>query len=144
MTTTTIEAVTLTDTDRKFIAALYAAVKERGADYTYPKPQESGDDKYYQQNLCVYKTPDGTPACLIGVAGVNAGLYMPDYDAEPVGAVDALQPFDVSYPVSAAAEVAQSFQDRGRPWGEALLAFEDELKERLALTDEQYQSEVAP
>ena len=103
-------------TEAAFTAAMKAAVKERGADYLYPDDARNADGE------CVYSLPDGTPACLIGVAlsKINAG-YAPKY--EPVGgtsAAEVLVSLGAPPPVQRAARRAQVMQDDGYTWAVAL------------------------
>lgn len=103
-------------TEAAFTAAMKAAVKERGADYIYPADARDADGN------CVYSLPDGTPACLIGVAlsKINADYVPKD---EPFGgtpAAGALASLGAPPLVQRAAQRAQNMQDCGRTWGAAL------------------------
>lgn len=130
----------LTDDDRKFIAAMEAAVAERGEDWVYPKPERDTDapdyiDAYLRDawhadsdGSCVYQTEDGEPACIIGLAMHKAGAELPTFD-RIVGARCALREsgLNLSEGVLDAAALAQSKQDRHVTWGEALAAFKEEV-----------------
>lgn len=65
--------------------ALQAAVDERGADYVYPaKDSNWSNDDYHYEGVCVYRTPNGDPACIFGLALTKMGLYdyLPHYRRE--------------------------------------------------------------
>lgn len=99
--------------DRKVIRGIHLAVQERGADYLYPESEEVG-------NTCVNLREDGTGSCIIGTLAVIEGLptVQDSYAAE-----DASR-WDVSYAVTMAMIEAQSIQDIGATWGEALKKFD--------------------
>ena len=131
-------------TRENFLAAMRKAVEMRGEDYVYPSlegdPSLRGD-----AGECLY-SKDGQPQCIIGMAlylidpalmptnveddelalnwDGDRHLYCLDMDAATVlrrrgvedrGLLDA-------------AEHAQSLQDNGRRWGEALEEFENALR----------------
>lgn len=120
-------------TDEEFTEALRAAVEERGEDYSYPEGIYEGqfdiprDDDYHNGGLCVYQTPDGTPACIIGLALYKIDPELvPDYDLV-MSAQKALEDIGVSDRVRFAAGRAQGVQDGGDTWGHALREYEDAL-----------------
>ncbi len=123
--------VTLTENDRKFIKGMEAAVAERGEHYLYPQ-REGGPDgvsylDYWSYGACVYSTPDGTPACIVGLAIAKSGIgEVPNYGfASEASGV--LINMDISDVVSRAADRAQLRQDDGSEWGVALDTFKENL-----------------
>lgn len=122
---------TLTEDDRKFIKAMEAAVEERGERWTYP----SGDDwRTGDGKMCVYAKPDGSPACLIGLALFKVDpKLMPSYEDSDSGRdMDAVSVLDrlvdggklnLSTRTISGAYAAQNHQDRGGTWGDALDKF---------------------
>ena len=108
-------------TDEEFEAALERAVQERGEDYVYPqRNKDKWVDEYHNQaGGCVYSTPDGTPACIIGLAlSYLDPSLVPDYN-DTNAARDVL-PGIVSSVAATAAQYAQDVQDGGDTWGVAL------------------------
>jgi hypothetical protein len=104
MTTTTVVI-----DEARALELLEQAVAERGPDYVYRAP------------VCVYSTPGGQPACLVGHALALAGLelsrlgennpaasYLPHYFPE------------VTEPAVNVFIAAQAAQDDRLTWGEAL------------------------
>lgn len=107
-------------TEEQFTAAMRAAVEERGADYVYPVWDRAGADDYHDvHGTCKYSTPDGTPACIVGLAlsKIDPAL-VPDYSANygAHGMVVLGARSNLAY----AAGVAQQEQDAGGTWGSAL------------------------
>lgn len=102
--------------DEDFTWAMKEAVAERGADYVYPKFEEG-----YTVGIetCVYQTPTGEPACLIGLAMSKLGLELPPHNVEE-GASRVLEETGLSQVARNAADRAQAEQDHGRTWGRAL------------------------
>lgn len=107
-------------TEEQFTAAMRAAVEERGADYVYPVWDRAGADDYHDKyGTCKYSTPDGTPACIVGLAlsKIDPALVPPykhnagAHDLNVLGAGS-----DLAY----AAFAAQQEQDDGGTWGSAL------------------------
>lgn len=120
-------------TKAKALELLEAAVAERGADYVY---ERIGFDSNSTGPSCVY-VRSGCPSCLVGLAMTKAGTPIEqlaewdtrfECDAQSVLLDDGLA-------TAGAAEVltvAQSVQDDGGTWGEAL----DAAKELAAATVE--------
>lgn len=122
-----------TITPEEFTAAMIAAVQERGAHYTYPTARKSATTDHYGLGMytaddyhgpagdCKYSTPDGTPACIIGLAlhKIDPDL-VPSYSDPNPPARAVLAPFGVGPLVRAAADAAQRTQDTGGSWGMAL------------------------
>ena len=113
------------DINEQFIQAMRDAVAERGRDYVYPL---GNPDYALHDSSCVYSTPDGTPACLIGLALSKVmPEAVPEYDAPTETADELLLPLGFSQIVADAAFAAQTVQDTERTWGLALDVFEDVL-----------------
>lgn len=114
--------------NEQFIQAMRDAVAERGKNYVYPEAVPNGvnyfkrDDYHNPGGVCMYSTPDGTPACIIGLALDKMGEPVPEY-GNMVGA-DCVLEYLVSPYVCNAARQAQLIQDKGGTWGEALAVFE--------------------
>jgi hypothetical protein len=104
------------------VAALEAAVEEKGADYVYPESEKVED-------TCQYLNEDGSPSCIVGNALMRLGvtrlprhgtgspsaytlLVATDYGPEPVALADER--------TARLFEWAQHVQDDGTPWGEAV------------------------
>ncbi len=128
-----------TVTDIQFIEALRAAVRVKGTEYVYPAPEGDSDDEDYGYDDyrngmdCVYSTPEGAPACIIGHAlyKIDPDL-VPGYDkvADFTSLVDSdprLQ--GLSSEVVRAGQRAQALQDEGETWGRALERFEEIVRE---------------
>jgi hypothetical protein len=119
-------------TEEEFTAALRAVVEERGADYVYPKY----DENYTLLDalgfpICQYSTPSGEPACIVGaaLAKIDPELVPPYGYMKPAHSVlnDIISEesgFAESPEWVWAARSAQSAQDAGRTWGEALTRYE--------------------
>lgn len=120
-------------TVEEFTAAMEAAVEERGRDYIYPAAVERDmdsdyevgpiyyDDEYhYADGGCVYQTPDGAPACIIGVVLDKLGLDVPAYGSMSDARVVLEQRTTLSEDILRGAKYAQSAQDTGHSWGRAL------------------------
>ncbi len=130
--------LTLTNNDRKFIAAMEAAVEERGADYVYPQVTGTIDDAMHKAGMCVYRDSSGNPACLIGLALAKAeipGTDIPGYHERTRSASELFAEWDtedgygaLSWFIAEASDKAQTEQDNGAAWGDALVAFYDDLK----------------
>ena len=121
-----------------FTKAMREAVAERGESWTYPSLSDAGDSKWRNSlGNCVYAFPDGSPACLIGLA-----LYKIDPTIDLVGAENRIATEHDDTSVMAlfkelgvedrvlynAAASAQRRQDRGESWGSALEAYERSLR----------------
>jgi hypothetical protein len=119
-------------TIEQFTAALEAAVAERGKDYIYPRGNR---DYTTESGTCVYSTPGGEPACLIGLAlhKIDPSL-VPEYGIVS-GATDVLRALvDADDPESEefnlflnAADNAQGAQDMAKTWGKALTTYKATL-----------------
>lgn len=111
-------------TTEDFIQAMRDAVAERGADYVYPPFENFADDYHNEFGACQYQTPDGTPACIVGLAlsKIDPNL-VPEYGEDP-GAERFLTGKGLDPSVAEAAGWAQGIQDDGKTWGEALKEFE--------------------
>lgn len=131
----------LTEDDRRFIAAMEAAVEERGADWVYPKPQLDPDrnpdaddsylpDEWHSDNwgTCVYQRENGEPACIVGLALHKMGEELPPFSiAASASSILDDYSFILSGEVVQAADRAQTKQDQGYTWGEALKTFKEVL-----------------
>jgi hypothetical protein len=115
-------------TVESFTQAMRDAVAERGESYVYPAGEpgwrnDGGD--------CVYRTPDGAPACLIGLALHKLDPSLVPGHESTDGAWAVFRGLAVAGRVSAvvaervgvAADIAQTRQDYGNTWGEALDAY---------------------
>ena len=104
-------------TDRDFIAALEAAVAERGRNFRY-------SDEYPDHTDCWY-TVAGEGACIIGLAiqkmtGFPCGA---DDNTEAASVLAELPDARFTPALREAANLAQARQDENAPWGEALASF---------------------
>ena len=122
-----------------FTKAMREAVAERGESWTYPSLSDAGDSKWRNSfGNCVYAFPDGSPACLIGLA-----LYKIDPTIDLVGAENRIATEHDDTSVMAlfkelgvedrvlynAAASAQRRQDRGQSWGSAPEAYETSIRQ---------------
>lgn len=126
---------------------LVEAVEEKGADYIYPlwdspnieclygnyaDPQNISYNDSFEEQGC-----DG-PGCIVGHVLVKAGVSQETlYQNEGTGAVSLVAKLQGSdqfrgTPLSNALSAAQSKQDNGSTWGEALEAFDLYLKDNEA------------
>lgn len=127
--------------------ALAAAVAEKGEDYVYEKPQvlryDDVTDEWYKDEAdgCLYLAPvfdaddkvtDYVPSCIWGHAlltlGMDAEVLLEHNEEFGIGAPDMPRPWTDKL-ITEAARDAQFAQDSGRPWGEAVKAFERTIKE---------------
>lgn len=132
--------ITSTKTE-DFTAALEAAVAEYGADYVYPEEKKAvlleGSDPQ-----CLYFDTENhsKPLCLIGVALSKLGVtaediaaippavaFYPGQDGLSLNANRIMSSFGFSQSTAWAAKWAQTVQDRGEPWGNALAKYRTEL-----------------
>lgn len=106
----------------KALELLAVAVKERGEDYEYDRGDE---ERGYLR--CTYER-DGKPSCLVGLALTHAGVTLDqlremDAAEHPLFAdlhsADLL-PVEVADDAVSVFSVAQTSQDCGDTWGEAL------------------------
>lgn len=106
-------------------AALILAVAKRGADYVYDKTIP-GWSRFDEGMVCVYSTPDGSPACLFGEALSILGYDITGIGVTGIGAI--LRDLGVEdSALRLACESAQTAQDLERTWGEALTQFDEFL-----------------
>ena len=127
--------MTVEITRENFTAAMRAAVAERGGDWVYPAEGSELAEQGWRSKewgACVYVLPDGSPACLIGLA-----LYKIDpalvegLEGENVTALRLLQRLGVEDgELYWAAQDAQDAQDLGEAWGNALKIYERAMNER--------------
>lgn len=123
--------MTVQITRENFTAAMRAAVAERGEDFVYP---ERGSELAKQgwrseQGTCVYVLPDGTPACLIGLAlyKIDPGLLTHvEFPFDGAGGVMGRAGVQDEMLLQAA-DMAQIEQDYGASWGDALSGYEQTL-----------------
>ena len=124
--------MTVQITRENFTAAMRAAVAERGENWVY---LEGGSELAKQgwrseEGTCVYVLPDGTPACLIGLAlykidpGLLTHVEFQYDDASRVMKRAGVQ----DRTLLRAANMAQYRQDEGAPWGDALSGYERALR----------------
>ena len=124
--------MTVQITRENFTAAMRAAVAERGEDFVYPAQGSELAEQGWrsEQGTCVYDLPDGSPACLIGLA-----LYKIDpsllthvefqyHNASRVMSRAGVQ----DRMLLLAADMAQVKQDEDEPWGEVLSEYERVLR----------------
>jgi len=128
--------MTVQITRENFTAAMRAAVAERGEDWAYPAEGSELAEQGWrsEEGTCVYVLPDGSPACLIGLAlyKIDPGLltYVEPQSGNAsrvmgrAGVQDGM--------LLLAADMAQHRQDAGAPWGEALSEYEEVLSARDA------------
>lgn len=96
------------------------AIDEKGEDYVYPAELREEFD------TCLYFTPDGAPACIIGHVLAYKGIEA-TYDIEGQSAYDVLRscwPEPLPAAVLIAATQAQQTQDGGGTWADALETFD--------------------
>jgi hypothetical protein len=126
---------------QKYVTDLMeGAVALKGEDYVYPKRAESEDEIGW--GGCDY-VRDGQPSCIVGHVLVAAGVPVEQLAAHEGNSawtvVPALKPewggvdddshyYPESSPIARALDKAQSLQDAGSTWGEALEAFKEELE----------------
>src|SRR5690606_28125878 len=127
--------MTIQITDQQFIDALEAAVAERGRDFVYPRGDRRwsklpDSDEETLVNSCPYVKPGGAgAACLSGLALHKAGVpldCLARREGHPAGRVRGS--LGVSWPVRSAAGGAQSSEDLGATWGDALDEFYRQLR----------------
>lgn len=134
---------TSTFNEEGFIAALEAAVEEKGPEYIYPD-ELKGKDRFGYPS-CVYFDPEDptTCRCIIGNALSRIGYTLNDikiaaqetaatslFDVnQDVNAEALLKYYGASDALARAAKKAQSFQDEGGSWGGALTRFKAALAE---------------
>lgn len=115
----------INDTDKKLLDGVVTALQERGTDWSYPEYDPNGefDPRWHLPNdgSCLYTSPDGTAACLVGVALDRGGFERPGYGESDnhEGALDVLRNHapGISQQVANFLTDAQSNQDLGINWG---------------------------
>ena len=124
--------MTVQITRENFTAAMRAAVAERGADWVYPaQGSELAEQGWRSEGgTCVYALPDGSPACLIGLAlyKIDPGLlthveFQYDDASRVMGRAGVRDEM-----LLLAAGGAQTRQDVGVSWGDALSEYERVLR----------------
>lgn len=103
--------------------AVRRAVEERGRDFVYPW-EWMEHPPLCDTPCCVYRRKDGTPSCIVGLA---VSYLRPDVVLEEFVLANAALIGLADDSASKYAEVAQSEQDVGVSWGEALDAAERSL-----------------
>lgn len=115
----------ITVTPEQFDTAMEQAVRERGPDFVYPKG-ESGW-RLNPSGMCRYvRTDKEEPACLIGLALFKLGVPLEELRGYESSGADIVIDGTTSLgheDVFAAATTAQSIQDEGSTWGEALRGY---------------------
>jgi hypothetical protein len=135
-----------------FTIAIEKAVEDRGGDFVYPlagmhrdaadlplRQARLDSDWWIEGRSCAYFLPDGKPACIIGQALANLGYeeadltrgqrfaasemfdHIPDLESD----MDVEEQTRLLY----AMDQAQSAQDGGNSWGEALREFHSGLRD---------------
>lgn len=112
-------------------ALLVRAVEEKGADYVYTPPENAPDDEMITPGDCVYRDGDGSPSCIAGHVASYIGVLDELTEGMIVGAQEALHA-PIAFDAIQGLDAAQSAQDRGKPWGEALAAFDATVARRSA------------
>ena len=125
----------------KIIEAMRAVVAEKGSDYVYPESEKDGGTCQYAHK--------GTPSCIVGhlihrldpEAFAHLAVVEADHGSEPALGLVYIYPngetAEGSYSylkerlwpedLDIAIQEAQSAQDFGKTWGDALGEFEDNL-----------------
>lgn len=126
--------MTVRITRENFTAAMRAAVAERGEDWVYPAEGSELAEQGWrsEEGTCVYVLPDGSPACLIGLAlyKIDPALVegLEGVNAVALRLLQHLGVEDVG--LYGAAWDAQWAQDLGETWGNALKIYERAMNER--------------
>lgn len=125
----------VTHSDEEVMAALRKAVELKGSDYVYPKSEKV-------EGVCQYATSEGTPSCIVGhvVHILDPKAFEQLSHVEGVQGTDsasslAWRPFDdgMAYlpegfwsgRAGDFLQDAQTLQDGGGTWGDALAVAED-------------------
>ena len=124
--------MTVQITRENFTAAMRDAVAERGEDFVYPAEGSELAKQGWrsEEGTCVYVLPDGSPACLIGLAlyKIDPGLLTHvEFQYDDASRVMSRAGVQDSV-LLRAADMAQYRQDVGAPWGEALSEYERALR----------------
>lgn len=136
--------VSITLTTENVLAALEAAVQEKGADYVYPRER---DEYGYAIDVdsCLY-VKNGAPSCLVGHAlhslgvpleamsnheGAGANTVLSYLEDEGIVTFEKAEPDEDGYQgwskVQTLVFYAQSNQDSGKTWGDSLDAARHEI-----------------
>jgi len=104
-------------TEEQVTEAMRQVIEEKGADYVYPEEEKL---IHGGGQMCRYGTEKGEPLCLIGHVIVKLGTTLHrQMEGRPASGV--LRSIGVTDErVLEAADRAQTYQDRGDIWGEAL------------------------
>lgn len=124
--------MTVQITRENFTAAMRAAVAERGEDWAYPAEGSELAEQGWrsEEGTCVYVLPDGSPACLIGLAlyKIDPGLLTHvEFQYDDASRVMSRAGVQDSV-LLLAAGMAQNTQDDDVPWGDALSEYERVLR----------------
>ena len=124
--------MTVQITRENFTAAMRAAVAERGEDWVYPAEGSELAEQGWrpEEGTCVYVLPDGSPACLIGLAlyKIDPGL-LTHVEFQSDNASRVMNRAGVQdRMLLLAADMAQGAQDEDVPWGDALSGYERALR----------------
>lgn len=127
----------LNENDLKVIRGIHNVVKERGEDWRYPNgkvdgtyPEDATFDPRFTNTLfggCFNLLEDGSGACIIGALAVDQGLLTARSNTAALDGDN----WKVSYDVREAMITAQTRQDFGYVWGEALNVFNFVLRARI-------------
>lgn len=121
---------------RTALELLERAVQERGEDFVYskiPNPR-AGEDDFLNDALCLY-FHGGAPSCIVGLALSYEGATQHDFEPyENMGAscIDEIDGLELTFNARRVFDEAQSKQDAGFTWGDAI----DAAREWLATTSE--------
>jgi hypothetical protein len=126
-----------TETEQRVIAALEAAVEEKGRDYVYPPAAANRACTYLEYKntdddpdaVASYQSEDVIgPSCIAGHALLNGGARTVGQLVDFEGVTADLASRGVVGPrVSSALDAAQNRQDSASTWGEALDRFYEVL-----------------
>jgi hypothetical protein len=119
----------------RFTVAMREVVADRGPNYVYPRGEagwvEAEDPQEFSAGCRYVRADVEEPACLIGVALFKLGVTL-DQLREAEGQTGGAVVFhffpDAPLVLLVAIDRAQSYQDEGKTWGEALEAYEDTLR----------------
>jgi hypothetical protein len=115
---------------RETLALLKNVVNEYGPDHIYER-------NFTNASGCVY-AENGRPSCLVGIVLHRSGRFALDnliaLDEDSYGTGSAACAIVLAFPdrltngAAAVLQAAQSEQDEGKPWGEALSAAENRFQ----------------
>jgi hypothetical protein len=103
-------------TARDALRLIERAVEERGRDFRYSDYE--GD--WADPDVCSYRQPDGTPACIVGLALSYVGLLDKLIEDDTIVGQQASFYDEIDPEAIGVLSAAQMSQDSGEPWGEAL------------------------